>query len=686
MGQPFKQTVFKTSRDHIRNLKLVLFLFLGMWVALAIHFFIIQIVRHRYFLQKANQQALVENEMIPRRGGIFDRHGRPLALNLRRYTYFGIPHQMTNRSRVAQVFGKLIGKEPKEILKEMDKRKNYIYLARKVSEDVAAKIDAFELAGIYREEEDVRYYPYEGLASQVVGYTDIDNRGIEGIEYKFDSLLAGEKGYRLVLRDGKLGENQRFYELPGRIRKEPRNGCNLYTTIDIDMQQILEDELIQAINKFKAELAIGIIMDVRKNEVIAMANVPIFDPNKFPRVVKNDNSRNRAITDIYEPGSTFKIVAASAALQEKVIGDNDLIFANQGEIQIGTDIIRDGKGYGWLSLKEIIQYSSNVGIIKVSERLESKKFYEYIKRFGFGMQSGIALPGEADGLVRSPDKWSLRSKATMSIGQELAVTPIQLINAYNALARDGVLYEPIIIERIENDDRNVLQQYYLTKIRQIVDPATVLKVRQHLVAVVNEGTGRQAMLDYIPVAGKTGTAQYVNPVTGEYERQATIPSFVGFLPADDPIYSCLIIIKNPQQASNSGGLTAGPVFRNVFQRIYALTDNELERYIVEKQLVIPLEKNKGIDTTHYDIAEFMNGDTIRMPDFRKTPLNEAFQICEQMGLIPVRGNVGAGLVTDQSPLPDSRILKGRRVVFYARPSRPKLKSQNQNRKIYTCEP
>ncbi|MBP7461538.1 MAG: PASTA domain-containing protein [Candidatus Delongbacteria bacterium] len=672
--------VSRLTPAHVRNQKILLLLFCLLWSVIIGRLIYLQVIKNGYYEKKADCQALVRKEILPQRGTIYDRHGVALAVDLKCFTFYGVPYKITDIDRVAEVFSRYTGKPLLSIKNQIRKNRNFVYLARRVGEQDAKRIEDLHLDGVYSNPEDIRYYPMNGMASQVIGYTNIDNQGIEGIEYKFDSLLAGEKGYIWAVRDAKGN----LYELPNRIIKAPVNGQDIYTTLDLQIQQILEDELIESVRINKAELAIGIIMDVKTNEVLAMANVPLFDPNRFPREVVNENSRNRAITDMYEPGSTFKMIPASAVLEENLVTQDELIFANEGEIRIAGEVIHDPSPYGWMTFKQIIQHSSNIGIIKLAQRLTPNKFFEYIKLFGFDMQTGILLPGEAAGIVRSPDQWSARSLATLSFGQEIAVTPIQLINAYNAIANHGILYEPRILRRIHNPNTGFNREFTKTKLRQIISERNAILAIEALVATVEEGTGTRARLPFIPVAGKTGTAQYVNPKTFSYSPGQTVPNFIGFLPADDPQYSCLIIIKNPKSGSTSGGLTAGPVFKQVFERIYSLPDNQLQRYIVQKKLCLPIHENENQDTASFYIAAYQQGTQVTLPDFKKRSLSEAVILAGKLGLRCVV--YGKGLVYDQNPKPASLVKPGKSILLYARDVNYKHYNHRRQSPIYTCEP
>jgi len=657
----------KTTSIHDKRIRVVLVSFVILWVIIISNLFYIQIIKNDYYKQKALTQSLVVEDRKAERGIIYDRNGVPLAVNLKAYTFFAIPEKIEDTLLVAKVFSKYTNNENEEIIKSIKNSRNFVYLARKLKERESNEIIEMNLAGVYRKSENIRYYPLGGLASQVIGFTDIDNNGIEGIELQFDSLLAGKKGKAYLLRDGK----QNRYEIPGYKGIEPENGSHIYSTLDVTIQQILEDELVKALEAYKAETAVGIIMDVRSNEVLAMATAPLFDPNQFPRTVIFENSRNRAITDIYEPGSTFKLIPAAAALEDHLLTKDELIYGDDGIIVINdTIIIHDTHPCKWVTLNDIIKYSSNAGIIKIAQKFSEDRFYEYLRLFGFGTVTGIELPGEVHGIVREPKEWSARSLATISFGQELAVTPLQLINAYNAIANDGALYEPKIISKISNPIHKKEIFREKIKIRDLVSKETRFELSECLIATVEDGTGNKAKMSYIPVAGKTGTAQYVDVRSGGYSNEKTIPNFIGFLPGDDPIYSCLIIIKKPLRGSNSGGLTAAPVFKNIFTRIYSLPGNELQKYVVKRKMYFPFEDD--MDTVSYsfhckDLIDEEN-QIVTLPDFMNMTIGEALIITKKLGLeTAVFGN---GIIYRQNPLPNEKMKIGKRIVFYAKNQNP----------------
>ncbi len=657
----YSYRIERVKSFHLNNLKIVSGILVFFLIAIIFRLFNLQILKHGYYEKKAKKQSMLITPVPAKRGYIYDRNGQTLAINLKAFTYFAVPYKVKDTLKVAEVFSKFTSKSKEDILDQFKKRNNFLYLARKVMDNKAQLIDNYHLEGVYKKVDDIRFYPFGGLASQVIGFTNIDNKGIEGLEFKFDSLLSGEDGLCYLLRDGRLNK----YRLPNNIIKEPVNGCDIYTTLDCKFQEILEDELSNIVDSLEAEIGIGIITNVQTNEILAMATVPLFNPNEYPRKVINENSRNRAITDIYEPGSTFKIFSLAAAMQLKLVNEDELIFANNGHYSINDEVIHDLHPFGWVGLKDIIAHSSNIGIIKIAERISDQNFFKFLKLFGFGEITGIELPGEVRGILRSPEKWSARSKATMSIGQEVAVTPIQLINAYNLIARDGALVEPRIIKKIVYPDKRV-EEFDNLVIRRVLDEDIRKKLIEYLIAVVDSGTGVRAGIKSIPIAGKTGTAQYIDPLTKKYSGHKTIPSFIGFLPADEPKYSCLIIIKDPKKGSNFGGTVAAPVFKRIFQRIFLLKGNKLEDYLVKKGIAknfVNVNSNIGSELNRKIIFKEKKGYVI-LPDFKNLVLSNAKLILQRNNFKVV--SYGKGIVYKQIPEPGAEIKSGKTVVLYAK--------------------
>ncbi|WP_333653414.1 peptidoglycan D,D-transpeptidase FtsI family protein [Dissulfurispira sp.] len=518
----------------------------------------IMLFNHEWFSAKAKFQQ-VRKEIIPvKRGIIFDRRGRELAINLDTESIYADPSEITSPDKVASALSERINQKPEIILAKLNTDRRFNWIKRKVGIEYAQGIKDLKLRGIGFAPEVKRYYPKGSLASHVIGFVNVDNSGLEGVERRYDRYLAPRSEKAYVFRDAKgnvLSDGQGF-SLSREIK-----GNNLVLTIDEGLQYILEKNLDAAYLHWKAASATAIMMDPYTGEILAMANRPTFDIND-PSDAAPNQRRNRAITDCYEPGSTFKIIAGTAALEEGIVNPDTKFDCSAGYIEVGGKRIKDDHRHGVLSFKEVIQKSSNVGTIKIGFSLGRERLYEYIKRFGFGEKTGIDLVGEVSGWVHSPSKWSGTSIGAISIGQEIAVTPLQVLRAYAAIANGGFLVRPYVVSEVKSPDGNTVYKIN-PEAKRILSEKTVNVFREILKTVTEEGgTAPEAAVDGNQVAGKTGTAQLIDPKTRRYSKEKFVSSFVGFVPADKPKIAMIVVIHEPK-GQIYGGVVAGPVFRKI---------------------------------------------------------------------------------------------------------------------------
>ncbi len=515
--------------------------------------FSLQVKQHQRFLERADRQHRRLIPLASRRGTILDREGRELAVSLEAASAFAQPTAVRDPGKAARELSRILRLPASEILKKLQDRKSFVWLKRRIDPDQAQAIKRLNLEGIHLIPESKRYYPKGELAAHVLGFVGTDDRGLEGLEYHYDALLGGGPRWVVSFRDA-LGRTI-FRE------EEPNPGYDLKLTLDEFIQYIAERELKRAVEKAKALGGTVIVMDPRTGEVLALASFPTFDPNRY-QAYPSASRRNRATVDVYEPGSTFKVIMAAAALEEGRVTPQERFYGEQGAIQVGRITIRDHEPYGWLTFGEVLAYSSNVGAIKVGMKLGKSLFYSYISSFGFGSPTGIDLPGESRGLIRRPKSWSEVSLGALSIGQEIAVTPIQLATAMAAVANGGVLVRPFLVKEVIAPDGRVLKVTKPLRIRRVLSETTARALTGLLKMVVTEGTGKLAALEGYEVAGKTGTAQKLDPATGRYSRTRLIASFVGFVPADAPRLLILVMIDEPQGEA-WGGTVAAPTFREI---------------------------------------------------------------------------------------------------------------------------
>ncbi|MCQ9207866.1 MAG: penicillin-binding protein 2 [Omnitrophica bacterium] len=531
----------------------------------------VQIFRSPKLKVLASGQYKIFTEIQPKRGTIFDRNLKELAVNAISYSIFATK-EFSNEEKTRDKLVAVLKLEKNYLAAKLNSDKNFIWLKRKVNPKVSRKIRNLNLSGIGQLKEYKRLYANGSLASHLIGFTDIDNKGLEGIELYYDSYLSGIKGWRLAQRDAK----RRELIVWGYKAIEPCDGYNLVLTIDSVIQNIAESHLRKAARKYKATSATAIVMDPRSGEILALCNYPDYDLNSYQDYEVNAR-RNLALTDIIEPGSSFKFVLAAAALEEKQVKPEDIIFCEEGQYRIGRRVLHDYRPYGKLSFKEVIERSSNIGVVKVAQTLGSEVLYSYIKKFGFGNLTGMGLPGEVKGILRSPNKWSSISITSVPIGQEVAVTPLQLISAISCVANDGVLLKPKILRSIQRQNGEIIKSFPTQEVRRVISIETARTLKEILAGVVENGTGKRAKVPGHKTAGKTGTAQKAKPKGGYYKHKY-VSSFIGFVPADEPVISILVIVNEPR-LEHFGSRVCAPVFKKIATETlrYLEMSNELKR-------------------------------------------------------------------------------------------------------------
>lgn len=510
---------------------------------------LIMFVEHEAYLARAKSQQIQKEEIFAKRGNIYDRKGRELAVSLEKESIFVDPADF--KSENINILTNYVSFNAKQF----DKNKRFVWIGRKVDHSVVEKLKALKLEGLGFVTEGARFYPNGHLASHVIGFVNIDDQGIEGLERYYDKYLKAEKSSKTIMRDaaGKKLSDGNFWEIKGN---------DVVLTIDEGLQYIVEKHLDEAMSKWQASSATAIMMDPFTGEILAMANRPTYDPNNLNSVKNMANVRNRAITDLYEPGSTFKIVTASGALEEKIVKLSSKFDCSQGYIDVGGKRVKDAHRHGVLTFEEVIQKSSNVGTIKIAMMLGKDRLYKYIKKFGFGEKTGIDLPGEVSGYVRPPERWSGTSLGAIPIGQEVAVTALQILRAYSAVANGGFLVNPYIVSEVRAPDGKILFKAVIKRNRVISEETS--EIMKNILKKVTEegGTATQARLEGNAVAGKTGTAQKYDPKTGRYSKDKFVGSFVGFIPVQNPRIALIVVIHDPKGA-HYGGVVAAPVFKAI---------------------------------------------------------------------------------------------------------------------------
>ncbi len=500
------------------------------------------------FFNKDIILASPQSKNLKERGFILDRNGDKLALSIETYSIYGRPSEIENKLMASKKLARVLNKDYRDILNQLNKRKSFVWIERQVDISKIKNLEDLTIKGIYFEKEFRRYYPFHHLASHILGFVGIDNKGLEGVEYYFDSFLN-----------------------PRRVDKKKINvidqsrGYSIVLTIDRYIQGVVEEALERALNNTGARFVTAIVMKPQTGEILAMANKPDFDPNYF-RKFPESYIRNRAITDSFEPGSTFKIFIASILLDKNLINPMDR-FVCKGYIEVANTVIHDTAKHGVIDFRQVLQKSCNVGMILSVDRIDNGELYKGLRDFGFGTPTGINLAGESSGILRNPSRWSKISKYEIAIGQEVAVTSLQLITAGSAIANMGVLMQPRIIKRIENPDGSILKEYNPLKIRRVISEKTAKELLNILTGVLTrEGTGYKAKVEGYNIAGKTGTAQIADPEKGGYLENQFFASFIGFVPVPDPQVAVLVTIDRPK-GEKYGGQTAAPVFKYIVERI-----------------------------------------------------------------------------------------------------------------------
>jgi cell division protein FtsI (penicillin-binding protein 3) len=584
------------------------------------------------------------------RGPIVDRHGTPLAASGPAESLFAHPRAVGDPVRVAERLAPLLGAPEAELHAALTSTRSFVWLRRRLPPPVADAVRALGEPGLGLVPEPLRLYPNRELAAHVIGFQG-DDGGLEGIERAWNDTLAGTPGRAVVGRDalGRDVETQR-------VLRAPVPGRGVMLTLDAHVQHVAEREIDAAWRRTGARAAMAVVMDPRNGDLLAVAIRPTFNPNAFREVPAREHWRNRAVTDPFEPGSTFKVILAAAALEERLVRPEDRIFAEHGQITIARTTIRDWKPYGWLTFGEVLQNSSNVGAIKVGLALGAERYYRYITAFGFGQPTGVGLAGESRGLLREPSRWSALSLPTLAIGQEISVTALQMVAAFGAIANGGVLMQPRLVRSVFEADGREVRRLEPVAVRRVITPETARTLTRLLVRVVDEGTGHRAAIPGYAVAGKTGTAQKLDPRTRRYSRAPGVLSFVGFAPADDPRFVMLVMLDEPR-TERWGSEAAAPVFAAIGREILRHLDVP-----PSDQPPVPIMAGAGAEAPGprlrlVGLAEASPAGT--MPDLRGAPLREALRWLAAHG---ARVEVsGRGRVVAQSPAPGAPLEPGARV-------------------------
>jgi cell division protein FtsI (penicillin-binding protein 3) len=661
----------------------------------------LQLLRHSEYMAKALRQQQRTIEISPKRGAIYDRNMQPLAMSIQVDSAFAVPSEIADIPLAARLLSGVLG-IPRAVLEErLGSPGLFVWLQRKLPPEPAEAILALNLKGIYLQKENQRFYPKRDLAAHVLGFVDPDEKGLGGIESELDGQIRGKSERVLVMADAR---QHRFGGAVETGETQRERGASVLLTLDEKIQYIAERELAAAIAKTHAPAGTVIVMNPNNGEILALANWPKFNPNTAT-TAPAEARMNRAVSAIYEPGSTFKLITLAAAFDQGVTRPDEVFDCENGSTVLFGHRIHDHKPFGLLTVSEILAKSSDVGAIKVAERLGAPQFYEYIRGFGFGSPTGVDMPGESRGLLHRLEHWTPISIGAVSMGQEVGVTPLQLITAVSAIANGGTLYRPHVVAELRRGEELLPAELSLPAVepRNVIRPETAATLRRLMEGVVLKGgTGTLARLDGWTSAGKTGSAQKIDPNTGRYSPTNLIASFTGFAPINNPAVTILVSLDSPV-GPHEGGMVAAPVFKRVAEQVLTYLgvpqDVPLSPKLVQAgfpqqpdpvsealgdytpadfsaaadQEAIPATRvgsavpaaaaSKGAQAAERSPAVTVSVDEagdVTVPDFSGNTMREVTDRCLRLGLNPML--VGTNLAMGQTPAAGAKLKNGARVT------------------------
>lgn len=630
----------------------------------------LQLICYSEYFAKAQRQQQRLFEISPERGSIYDRKGRELAVSIPMDSCFADPAEIKDAGMVARLLAPILNSPAEELETKINAAKTPVRLARKLSPETVKRIQDMNLSGVFFQKENRRVYPQHELAAHVIGFVDVDEKGIGGIEQSFDKQIRGRPGRVMVMADGR----RRLYD---RTEAAPAPGAQVVLTIDQTIQFIAEKELAHAMEESHAKSGSVVVQDPDTGKLLAVANAPTFDPNDAGKY-SEDRRMDRAVTAAYEPGSTFKIVTMAGAIENGVTTPMELVDCQEGSILVAGRLIHDWHPFGVLSVRDVLAHSSDVGSIKIALKLGAPRFYDVIRAFAIGQLTGIELPGENRGLLRPIENWTPSSIGSIAIGQEVGVTPVQIVSVVSAIANGGMLHRSSVVEEVGGKPAAELRPHPASQ--QVISGRTAATVREMMETVILEGTGRPARLDGYTAAGKSGTAQEIDPATGRYSPNQYVASFVGFAPVNEPAVTILVVLDSPVGAHH-GGDVGGPVFKRIAEQVLAYLNvghDEAPTQGVERvgilnrsaRLASSTDTNKarfreavarkpGSSTAAPTVA-FDEEDAVAVPSFIGKTVRNVTEACSELGLLPTL--IGSGVAVEQSPEAGARVPHGSRVT------------------------
>jgi cell division protein FtsI (penicillin-binding protein 3) len=664
----------------------------------------LQLIKHGEYLARAQRQQQRTIEITPKRGIIYDRNLRALAMSVPVKSAFAVPAEIADESLAARLLSGVLGVPQDALEARMASSRSFVWISRKLPPDKVEAIEGLNLKGIYFQDENQRFYPKRDLAAHVLGFVDPDEKGLAGIEYELDSEIRSKSEKIVVMADAR----QRWFD-GGEARRE--RGANVVLTLDEKIQYIAQRELLAAIETTRAMAGSVIVMNPSTGEILAMANWPRFNPNVASEA-PSESRMNRAVSALYEPGSTFKLITLAAAFDQDITRPSEVFDCENGAIYIAGHRIRDHKPFGMLNVADILAQSSDVGAIKIAVRLGAPKFYEYIRAFGFGSPTGVDLPGESRGLLHRLENWSAISIGSVSMGQEIGVTPLQLITAVSAIANGGLLMKPHVVQQIKRGEQMLPAPASLSAAepKRVIRPETAATLRRLMEGVVLRGTGKLAHLDGWTAAGKTGSAQKIDPATGRYSPTQLIASFTGFAPINNPAVTILISLDSPV-GLHEGGQVAAPVFKRVAEQVLSYLDVPRDVPLNPRLIQAAYKRQVAGETTaleDFSPTDFSGqpdappaasnqvepepkshapevalaadeGGEVSVPDFSGKTMREVTEMCLHLGLEPLL--VGSNLAVEQHPEAGTQVRRGAKVTvqFGAAPPAKRAKAHARSR-------
>ena len=606
--------------------------------------FQLQVLKKEQLYKLAAQQQHVQIPLVPKRGTVYDKKGNELAVSIEVDSVYADARKVVDIRKTADELASILKIDREELKQRLKRHRSFEWVQRKISSKEVEQIKTLQLPGLSFIKENRRFYPNAQLAAHLVGFVGLDSKGLEGIEYQYDALLNGGNHVWTTARDA-LGREIAMGKGPFEKEDHYRN---IVLTIDKSIQHITETELGRGVEKWGAKGGMAVAMDPLTGKILAMASYPTFNPNQFIQY-RSKSWRNRSVSDVFEPGSLFKAFLAAAALEEQVVRTSDSFFCENGSYTVYDRTIHDTSKHGWLTVQQIIKFSSNIGASKVGEKMGRERFYRYISAFGFGEKTRINLPGEGKGIVRHPRYWAPVALDTISFGQGISVTGIQLVTALSAIANGGFLMKPYVIEKIMDEKDEVVQSFQPEIVRKVISEQTAKKVTMLLKATTEKGgTGEGAVPAGYEVAGKTGTAQKVDSLLGGYSEDRYTSGFMGFAPAEEPRLVLLVVIDEPQ-GNNYGGVVAAPVFRAITEKVLSyLHVVPKGTMIVKNEIDLTPQKAVWISQPMIDGVKVGKGaGIVVMPDLTGLSMRNALSRMEGKGLI-IKVS-GKGKVVEQVP-------------------------------------